>query len=375
MKKRVAFIFFDDLHHIQHFVGIASELSKNDNYQVDVITYPGEHVYLKSLIQLLGGNKIKLVKVFTRKVRQLIDKVKGRKRPSPLFLTKHNRKLMSSYDALVFTDFKTNYFSKKNNTKFIYINHGSGDGAYGYKTDNLETFDLLLLAGEKIIERAYAEGMKEVNYKIIGYSKFDVTMAEYEEPKLFENNNKTVLYNPHNKVDLSSWYKHGIEVLEFFYKHKEYNLIFAPHINLFNHKYYLSPEILDKKYFDAENIHMDTGSNNSSNMTYTLSADIYLGDVSSQIYEFLHTRKPCLFLNAHKVDWIENPSYLHWNFGKVLSETTRLGDELQTAIATHRDYVEVQNKLFNKTFDINPEVSSSKRGALEIAKYLDTILT
>jgi len=372
MKKKVAFVFFDDIHHIQHFVGIASELSKNNDYQVDIITYPGEHDYLKSLIQLMGGDAISLVEVFTRKVRQLIDKVKKRKRPSPLFLTKHNRKLMSSYDALVFTDFKTNYFDKKNNTKFIYINHGSGDGAYGYKTENLEIFDLLLLAGEKIIERAYAEGMKKVNYKIIGYSKFDVTQAEYNEPHLFNNNNKTVLYNPHNKVDLSSWYKHGLEVLEFFYTHKEYNLIFAPHINLFNHKYYLSPDILDKKYFEADNIHMDTGSNNSSNMTYTLSADVYLGDVSSQVYEFLFERKPCLFLNSHNVNWIDNHSYLHWGFGKVLSETTDLDSQLLNIDEEHKNYIDIQNKYFNKTFDINPELSSSKRGAKEITNYLNT---
>ena len=373
MRKKIAFIFFDDLHHIQHFVGIASELSKNKSLKVDIITFPDEHVYLKKLITLLGGENLTLVEVSTRKIRQLIDKIKNRKKPSPLFLTKHNKKIMSSYDALVFTDFKTNYFSKNNNTKFIYINHGSGDGVYGYKTDNLEIFDLLLLAGDKIIERAYAEGMKEVNYKIIGYSKFDVTQAEYIKPNLFNNNKKTVLYNPHNKVDLSSWYKHGIEILDYFYNNKDFNLIFAPHINLFNHKYYLSPDILDQKYFKADNIHMDTGSMNSTNMTYTLFADLYLGDVSSQVYEFLKTRKPCIFLNSHDVKWKNNPSYLHWNFGKVLSETTKLGFEIESAFNTHNNYIEVQNKYFNKTFDINPKLSSSKRGAIEIAKYLENL--
>ena len=39
MKKKVAFIYFDDLHHIHHFIGVAEELAKNDNIRVDIITY------------------------------------------------------------------------------------------------------------------------------------------------------------------------------------------------------------------------------------------------------------------------------------------------------------------------------------------------
>lgn len=38
-------------------------------------------------------------------------------------------------------------------------------------------------------------------------------------------------------------------------------------------------------------------------MTYTLTADIYLGDLSSQLYEFLIRPRPVAFINAHRVDW------------------------------------------------------------------------
>ena len=112
MKKKVAFIYFDDLHHILHFIGVAAELSKNDNIRVDILTYSSEHKYLKHLIELLKADNINLIEVKTYKIRQWIDKIKKRKRPSPLFLTKHNKKIMKSYDFLVFTDFKTTYFKK-----------------------------------------------------------------------------------------------------------------------------------------------------------------------------------------------------------------------------------------------------------------------
>ena len=40
-------------------------------------------------------------------------------------------------------------------------------------------------------------------------------------------------------------------------------------------------------------------------MAYTQRADIYLGDVSSQVYEFLLNPRPCVFLNPRRFDWRE----------------------------------------------------------------------
>lgn len=368
MKKKVAFIYFDDLHHINHFIGVAVELSKNKNLSVDILTYPNEHRYLKSLIKLLGGENLNIIEVFPRKVRQLIDKIKKRKRPSPLFLTKHNKTLLQSYDIAVFTDFKTTYFKSDVKTKFVYLSHGSGDRAYGYNIPRLEEFDLLLLAGNKIVQRALKEGLKNLNYKVIGYPKFDIAIAEYNETSIFNNNNKTILYNPHNAVGLSSWYKHGTEILEFFFLHKEYNLIFAPHINLFNDKNYLSVKILDSKYFKAENIHMDVGSEKSSNMTYSLYADIYIGDVSSQVYEFMYKSRPCIFINSNDAIWEKDPNFLHWNLGKVLPNIDELEENLIQIDEIHNSFKLTQQEYFEDTFDISTKISSSKRAANEIER-------
>ena len=65
---------------------------------------------------------------------------------------------------------------------------------------------------------------------------------------------------------------------------------------------------------------IDTGSERCVDMTYTSAADIYVGDVSSQVCEFLETPRPCVFLNAHQIDWQNNPDFAHWHFGDVVDD-------------------------------------------------------
>ncbi|MDZ7826953.1 MAG: hypothetical protein U5R48_14215 [Gammaproteobacteria bacterium] len=55
-------------------------------------------------------------------------------------------------------------------------------------------------------------------------------------------------------------------------------------------------------------------------MTYTRAADIYVGDVSSQVYEFLVTPRPCVFLSSTPRAWQGNPDFAHWRYGEVCSD-------------------------------------------------------
>src|SRR3546814_11985302 len=75
---------------------------------------------------------------------------------------------------------------------------------------------------------------------------------------------------------------------------------------------------------------IDLASDRLFDMSYTSGADIYLGDVSSQVYGFLATPRPCLFLDTHGVDWEGDPDYLFWMPGDVASdrsEERRVGKE------------------------------------------------
>jgi hypothetical protein len=66
---------------------------------------------------------------------------------------------------------------------------------------------------------------------------------------------------------------------------------------------------LPAKYRGADNIHIDTGSLASTDMTYTLAADIYLDAVSSPVYAFLCRSRPCVFLNENDVARQDDPDY------------------------------------------------------------------
>ena len=53
-------------------------------------------------------------------------------------------------------------------------------------------------------------------------------------------------------------------------------------------------------------------------MTYTEAALVYIGDASSQVYEFLRRPRPCIFLNFEQVDWRDRENYSHWHLGQVI---------------------------------------------------------
>jgi hypothetical protein len=77
-------------------------------------------------------------------------------------------------------------------------------------------------------------------------------------------------------------------------------------------------------------------------MRYTLGADIYCGDVSSQVYEFLVEPKPCVFLNAHGADWHNDPNYPMWRLGEVASTPEEAVQMIARSKDVHPRFVELQ---------------------------------
>ena len=375
MKKKIGFVYFEQIYHIHHFIGIANELSKQSDTIVDILTYKNEHIYLFKLLNLLNSKNINVIQLNTRIDRIIIEKIKRRTIPSTLFLHKKNKKRLLKYDALVFTDYNTSYLLKKKRQnefpKFIFTFHGAGDGAYTFQ-ETVKEFDFLLINGKNFYNRLSEKKLLQNNEnKIVGYSKFDITKIESKNKQLFDNKNITVVYNPHFKQELSSWYKEGLKILEFFYKHKEYNLIFAPHLKLFNEKGKKENPDIDKKYYQAENIVIDVDSINLVNMTYTLNADVYLGDVSSQVYEFLIKPRPCIFINSHNVDWKDDDSYNHWKLGQVIKNTDNFKEVLKLAFENQTKYEDIQKELFEYNYDIQKDKTSSLRAAEAIIELLE----
>lgn len=352
--QRVGFVYLDELQHIHHFLSPAVALAKMPGVAVDIFTYQDEHKYLRELLNLLEASDINIVELSTYAYRKVLEKWRKRKQPSALYIFKKHKKKFLAYDALVFTDHTAGVVKeargKQPLPKLVFIDHGAGDGAYGYK-DSHAMFDMVIVAGEKKAERLKKE-LPQHTFKlhIGGYAKFDLVRAEQPQFNPFGNDKPVVLYCPHFSRELSSWYKMGLDVLEFFYNQEQFNLIFAPHYNLFNKKGFEDPGSIPQKYHSANHIFIDTGSRRSVNMTYTLNSDIYLGDVSSQVYEFMFRPRPLIFINAHRINWQADENYLMWRAGKVVSSIAAMEEALATTASWPQKLLSEEEKLFRYTF-------------------------
>jgi hypothetical protein len=255
--------------------------------------------------------------------------------------------------------------------RMIHARHGAGDRKGGFD-EKSGAFDFTLLPGQKYIDR-----LKEINclrpgsYAAVGWPKFEVVCGlSPERKRLFDNDNPVVVYNPHFDQQVSSWEPMGLQVLEFFANNPDYNLIFAPHVVLFK-RYARHKGYLPAKYRSIPNLLIDTGSQASADMTYMLNSDIYLGDVSSQVYEFLLEPRPCIHLNGHHVEWESDPYYFHFKLGQVVDDVEKqLRPALEDAFSSHDRYVGVQRRAFAYTFHTQSDNNAAERGADAIAEFL-----
>ena len=83
----------------------------------------------------------------------------------------------------------------------------------------------------------------------------------------------------------------------------------------------------------------------------TLAADLYIGDVSSQVYEFVTRSRPCLFVNAHAAVWDGNPDYAMWKLGEVVAPDCDPLVAIDRAWASFPGYADVQKSRARATLD------------------------
>ncbi|PHR14692.1 MAG: hypothetical protein COA40_00445 [Aequorivita sp.] len=372
-KHKIAFIFLDEIHHIYHFVSIAVELSKQN--EVHILTYPGKHELLHKALEKLNGTNVIVEKLQTSLFRAFTDKLKNRKLPRKGFwIKKHQNYILTNFDAVVFSDYYHHYLLRARGEnprpKFIKLFHGPPGRGYSYNKELLD-FDFQILYSQFHSEQLKEKKVLVKNWTIAGYPKLDVIKFKDVKP-LFSNERTTVLYNPHFEPALSSWHSMGLEILEFFFNSKKYNLIFAPHINLFNKLGGDDASRIPEKLFNAENIHIDLGSEKSVDMTYVNEADMYLGDVSSQVFEFIINPRPCVFLNPHKIKFKKDINYRFWHCGKVVNNAEKLPNALKKAPKRfdkkHRKIQEIMNL---ENFYFEKGSTASQRAAVAITEYLD----
>lgn len=258
---------------------------------------------------------------------------------------------------------------------FAMVPHGAGDRNVSYHPD-FARFDRVLVAGQKVVDQMTAHGVARDRLEIVGYPKFE-TIDLTARPDFFGNGRPTFVYHPHFDPHLSSWYDSGPDLLRWFASDQgqQFNCIFAPHVMLFRKALHISPEYrvarrrpdVPAEAAAAPNIVVDTGSARLFDMSYMLGADAYIGDVSSQIYEFLARPRPAFFIDPRaRPDPAEDQWLAFRKAGPVASDTASLVAMLPNHARIGHEYAPAQRELFRYTFDIGT-ATAAERAAGAIA--------
>lgn len=377
--RHIAFLFnHDQPHQVAHSLPIALDLIKRGAAKVSLVV---TNQSIGRTVREMAGPLLAKAHLVALEPESSLSKIAvslldGLLPARKLSIYRDHLELFKSFDALVVSEksslvLKTRYGLET--LKLVHTRHGAGDRAIGFNRES-GMFDLVLVSGTKIRDRLVSDaGVAPAKIAIIGYSKFDQYETVGNTAKLFANTRPTILYNPHPSPRLSSWYKWGEAVLDYFANQEKYNLIFAPHVMLFQRKWTFSLDPLavgrarkpGQQLAELPHIHIDLGSPASIDMSYTRAADLYLGDVSSQVYEFMARPRPCAFLNPHMVKWRRDPSYKHWHAGPVIDTLSELPNGIDAAFMHFPHYKPLQHSLLEETFSVTDQ-PAAQRGAAAI---------
>ena len=372
--RSVAFLFIGGSHQIFHAAPIAAELALRtpDTRIVMFCLDQCQRDMIAEVMALYGAAGVTIERLrFSRWIVRLLKLVRAKKRAKKLLLLL-NRRLLARFDAIVVPE-RTSACLRAmglRRPKLIHLFHGAGDRALA-SDRKLGKFDLVVVPGEKDARRAIDAGLLAPGQiAVAGYAKFDlVSRLPGRQAPLFDNGRPTVVYNPHFDSDQSSWSSFGLALIERFRAQDDFNLIVAPHMRLFEHATEAQRSGVEA-LSEPGKIIVDTGSQRSIDMTYTLCADLYLGDISSQVYEFIVRPRPCIFLNARGVEWSHDPRFACWHLGDVVSTI----DDLIPAIARAlRDPLAREPRQRAALVDAvgHDFDGAAARGASAVLSYLD----
>ncbi len=345
---RVAFVFNAQDHQILHGLPIACELSRiRPDFAVTVFARDeAQLAYCRRLADHYPRHRLGFAKLRSPWLPAAVRRRIGAMKVAILWAS---RQLFESFDALVVPERTTLLLKKFGVRRPLYIHTAHGGGGADRPDDpRLGQFDLLLLPNVRRLTDVMAAGNTQCA-AVYGYPKLDlVHRMSAAPPKLFANDHPTVLYNPHHRAGTTSWTELGWALLDHFARQRDYNLIFAPHVRLFD-----PPERhrqMFRRYDALEHIRVDLGSSASVDMTYTLAADVYLGDISSQVLEFLVKPRPCIFLNPRRLPWRDDPDFVNWQLGRVVVDVDGMAEALASRAEWQPDYEPLQCAAFEAAF-------------------------
>lgn len=370
---RIAFLFFAEAYQCYHAASIAFALMQRDGVAVDIFhNMPDVAHHIERLAKAHGMDNVTSQPLqrtrWTRCVQAM--KIFGWQKKAVL---RRNEQQLSSYDAIVTTEDGAHFLfgdgPEAERPARILVIHGAGDRDVP-SMPSRRKFDLILFQGQKSLDKMVRRGIAREGHAVaIGYPKFDSSRLFRSDARaIFPDDRPIVLYNPHKVPKLGSWQRFIEPMLQEFEQQDEFNLIVAPHVKLMLRR----RESVRQAWRDRSTAHIviDPGSDRSVDNSYTEAADIYVGDVSSQVYEFLARPRPCVFLNTSGVKWRGDPDYLFWHFGDVVDHPHQLMEAIRAAPSRHHLYVEKQ-RLWAKRSLGDTREGASTRAADAILDYLD----
>lgn len=339
---RLACLLLGGSHHLLHLAPTAARSASDGRVRVDfLVTSDEEAALARSTLDMLGGAKVRVERL--RVPRPIAAMPKFRKIAT---LAAHARRL-ATYDALLVVDRTSTFLKRLPGSKpfMVHIPHGAGDRARGFEK-RIRRFDHVIVAGAKDRRRMISSALVDPRHcSISGYLKA-AAVRRFETPvrRLFDNDRQTIIYNPHFDRRLSSWRDYGPRLVDALRDHGRFNVIVAPHCRMFAGAPKAAREAALKLSVPGK-VHVDLGSDRSNDMSYTRAADIYLGDVSSQVYEFLADGpRPCVFLAADGVSWRGNEDFAHWRYGDVCERFEDVLRTIDSAVGRHHRYRAAQTE-------------------------------
>ena len=380
---RAVFLFnHDAAHQVSHLAPIAGAMARHHPEVETTVAYASQTVraQIERLVRpedaaRMGWHELALPRPIAA-ATGVLDKIAPVTRLARLRL---HQPLFKASDAVVSTE-RTCLRVKRRLRPgtaplFIRVPHGTGDRSVTFHPDHRQ-FDLSLVAGPKLKEQLVANGVDAAKIEVTGYSKFEGIDFD-AQPDFFGNGRPTFVYNPHFDPHLSSWYDAGPDVLRWFASEagQAYNLIFAPHVMLFRKSVHISPEYkvgrvrpdIPDEALAAPNILIDTDGPRLFDMSYMLAAEGYIGDASSQIYEFLMRPRPVFLLDPNAALGSQGEDVLPFlRTGPRVESVNDLGSAIGGWEEIGSRYRAEQERLIAHTFALS-EVPASQRAADAIA--------
>lgn len=367
---KIAFIYIAEPYQCYHAASVASALSVIPGCDVtEYYSFPETVQHLARIRKAMHAPAPPLRPLYRSWKTRLLKTAK-RLDQERLRVLRENIGELNQYDVVVATEYTAGILKEMGLTRprLVLLMHGAGDR---YVNDDhlVRDFDLALLPGPKVEAYFLQNGIiRPGHYNVVGYPKFDVFEAiRHEEQPLFPNGKPFALYNPHYQRNLTSYSACMRTVLQGFRDQTLYYLVVAPHIKIFHKGFGVKAHLLERQA--SQDILVDTGSPAMLDMTYTSQAALYIGDVSSQVYEFLAEPRPCIFLNPGKLKWRDDPYFLHWTLGDVVEDPADIMPAVARAQARHALYRPLQEKLFRETFG-TPLLGASQRAAQAISDFM-----